>query len=524
MTSIIISTRRFVALGGIIAASSVVIMATNVPAWADCSPEELAQLNAADWSASDEFSSSIAISGETAIIGAPNDDHEGGINAGSAYVFVRVAGVWTQQAKLTASDAAGNDNFGLSVGLSGNTAVIGAFGDENGGGVYAGSAYVFVRNGGVWNEEAKLTASDAAFRDYFGISVAIFGETIVVGAYGDDHSGGADAGSAYVFVRSVGVWTEQSRLSAADAAADDEFGNAVAISSDRIVVGSENSDHAGLANAGAAYVFVRSESIWTQEAKLTASDAATLDLFGHSIAVTGDTAIVGVHNDDNAGGQDAGSAYVFIRSNNVWTQQAKLTATDPGVGEYFGMSVALWGELAIIGARNDSHSGVPVAGSAYVFLRSGSNWVQQAKLTTSDPMDNDQFGNSVAALGDTALVGARFGYQAGIQYVGSVYVFDLECGLDANGDADGDGVINAIDNCLYISNSLQEDSDADMVGDACDLDVDGDGVINSEDACPNNAPGLPTECTGRPLRDCNGDCYVDALDVQCIVDEIINQQ
>ena len=212
-----------------------------------------------------------------------------------------------EQAKLTASDATAGDRFGFSVSIDGNTAVVGALLHDDDG-LSSGSAYVFVRSAGIWTQQAKLTASDAAANDLFGISVAIDGDTAVIGASGD-RDAGFNTGSAYVFVRSGTSWTQQAKLTAGDAAADDTFGFSVSIDGDTAVVGAPFDDDAGNFS-GSAYVFVRSGTSWTQQAKLTASDAAAGDLFGFSVSIDGDTAVVGVLLDDDAG-TSSGSAYVF---------------------------------------------------------------------------------------------------------------------------------------------------------------------------------------------------------------------
>ncbi len=252
----------------------------------------------------------------------------------------------------------------------------------------SGSAYVFVRSGTTWSQQAKLTAFDAAAIDQFGYSVAISGDTAIVGAYGDDDAGSA-SGSAYVFVRSGTTWSQQAKLTALDAAASDQFGYSVAISGDTAIVGAYLDDDAGSAS-GSAYVFVRSGTTWSQQAKLTASDGAASDLFGYSVAISGDTAIVGAYGDDDAG-SDSGSAYVFVRSGTTWSQQAKLTALDAAAVDCFGYSVAISGDTAIVGAYLDDDAG-SASGSAYVFVRSGTTWSQQAKLTASDGAASDQFG------------------------------------------------------------------------------------------------------------------------------------
>jgi len=522
------------------------------PARGQCSPTELAKLIASDAATYDFFGHSVAVSGDTAVVGAYLDDHVGGTDAGSAYVFVRTGGVWTQQAKLTASDAAGGDWFGYSVAVSDDTTVVGSYGDSNAGGADAGSAYVFVRSGTVWTQQAKLTASDAATSDRFGSSVAVSGDTAVVGARWDSNAGGTAAGSAYVFVRSGTVWTQQAKLTASDAAAWDEFGISIAVWGDTAVVGAWYDNNAGGGGAGSAYVFIRSGTVWTQQAKLTASDAAVNASFGVSVAVSGDTALVGAYTDNHAGGNVAGLAYVFVRSGGVWTQQAKLTASDAAGGDYFGWSVAVSGDTAVIGAVSDDHAGGTNAGSAYVFVRAGGVWTEQAKLTASDATSSDQFGVSVALSGDTVVVGAQFDDHVFGSNSGAAYVFLAGSESDCDGDGvanendncpntvnpgqedilDGDGVGDACDNCPIAPNANQSDIDSDRLGDACDnctyepnpdqADSDGDGVGDACDVCPNNTSGLPVDCTGQPQRDANDDCLVDTDDVPLIVYELLS--
>ena len=457
---------------------------------------EDAKLTASDAAAADLFGGSVALSGDTIVMGARGDD-DAGNQSGSAYVFVRSGSTWNEQAKLTASDAEGGDNFGYSVALSGDTAVVGAWIDDHAGGNLAGSAYVFLRSGTSWTEQAKLTASDAEDFDRFGVSVAVSGDTAVVGA----HSDGDQFGSAYVFVRNGTSWSEQAKLTASDAATDDEFGRSVALSGDTAVVGSFHDDHAGGPDAGSAYVFVRSGTGWSEQAKLTASDAAGGDEFGLSVALSGDTAVVGAVSDDHAGGTNAGSVYVFLRSGTSWNEQAKLTASDAAASDSFGFAVAFAGDTAVVGARNDDDNGFG-SGSAYVFVRSGvlpshcnccnggnglgcncqpcedlvcaadpfccnelwdelcdlkattmctcctglcdgvgGSWLEQAKLTASDAAAGDNFGHSVALSGDTAVVGAAIDDHAGGNLAGSAYVFGIPTGDDDEVDLCPDTVI-----------------------------------------------------------------------------------
>ncbi len=440
------------------------------PARGQCTPAELDNLIASDAGAGDVFGYSAAVSGDTAVVGAYL--HNSSI--GAAYVFVRTSGVWTQQAKLTPSDGTGGW-FGISVAVSGDTAVVGAQFNTHDDLSDAGAAYVFVRSGTVWTEQAKLIASDAESLDHFGNAVAVSGDTAVVGAHDDDHDfGTADRGSAYVFVRSGSVWTEQARLADFDGQNSDEFGRSVAVSDNTVLVGSRSGG-----GTGAAYVFVRSGLVWSQQTKLIALDAAAGDHFGDSVALSDDMAVVGSVLDDHAAGTNAGSAYVFGRAGSLWTQQAKLTASDAAAEDQFGFSVALSGDMVGVGSVLDNHAGGSDAGSAYVFVRADCAWIQQGKLTASDAAVNDEFGGSVALSSDTALVGAYFDDHAAGANAGSLYVYSLGC------------------------------------------DNDGDGIPNEGDVCPGTPAGQPVDSAGRPLRDCNLDCTFDGDDIQCIVDELL---
>ena len=379
------------------------------------------KLTASDGASSDRFGISVSIGGDTAVIGARLDDDDNGSNSGSAYVYVRSNGVWSEQVKLTASDGAAGDNFGYSVSIDGDTAVISArFDDDNGSN--SGSAYVYVRSNGVWSEQAKLTASDGAADDYFGNSVSIDGDTVVIGAYFDDDND-YNSGSAYVYVRSNGVWSEQAKLTASDGASSDSFGYSVSIDGDTAVISAHADDDNGY-NSGSAYVYVRSNGVWSEQAKLTASDGTSSDIFGNSVSIDGDTAVIGARlDDDDDNGSDSGSAYVYVRSNGVWTEQAKLTASDGASSDYFGSSVSIDGDRAVIGAYFDDDNG-SYSGSAYVYVRSNGVWREQQKLTASDGAAGDYFGHSVSIDGDTAVIGAYFDDDNGSSS-GSAYIFPL---------------------------------------------------------------------------------------------------
>jgi hypothetical protein len=307
---------------------------------------------------------------------------------------------FTQEQKIFANDGMSNDNFdAVAMSGDGTRMIVGAPGDES----FQGSAYVFVRSGTIWAQEQKLTVTGLP-NDMFGYAVAMNsdGSRVVVGA----HRENGDMGAAYVFSRSGTLWTLEQRLTADDGTINNLFSYTVSLSADgtRVVVGSIGND----SGSGAAYVFVRSGITWTQEQKITASDRAVSDGFGQvGISADGTRIVSGAPGDDS----NKGSAYVFTRSGSVWTEEQKLTATDGAAGDQFGISTALSsdGSRAVIGAYFDGDLGSN-SGSAYVFSRTGTVWSQEAKLHASNGAAGNQFGGSVAitGAGDRVVVGTTF--------------------------------------------------------------------------------------------------------------------
>jgi len=232
---------------------------------------------------------------------------------------------------------------------------------------------------GNYNEQQKIQASDLQGSDYFGQSVSIYGDTAIVGAYIED-AGGLNAGAAYIFTRSGSTWTEQQKIQASDAQAGDNFGRSVSIHGDTAIVGASYED-TGAANAGAAYIFTRSGSTWTEQQKIQASDAQAGDYFGQSVSIYGDTAIVGANYEDT-GASDAGAAYIFTRSGSTWTEQQKIQASDAQASDSFGQSVSIHGDTAIVGAYIED-TGAANAGAAYIFS-SVTYPITPYYVTTSD--------------------------------------------------------------------------------------------------------------------------------------------
>ena len=376
-----------------------------------------AYLKASNTEAFDQFGWSVAVSGDTVVIGVPFEDSNAtGVNgnssnnsstdSGAAYVFVRSGGAWSQQAYLKASNAGANDGFGGSVSISGDTVVVGADQEDSSAtGVngnqadnsasISGAAYVFTRSGGVWSQQAYLKASNTEVADFFGSSVAVSGDTVVVGAWGEDsnvtgvNGNQADnsaqfSGAAYVFIRSSGAWSQQAYFKASNAGALDTFGDSVAVSGDMVVVGAqgEDSNATGVngnqaddsaVNSGAAYVFAHSGGVWSQQAYLKASNTDTADEFSISVAVSGDTLVVGARDDSNATGvngnqadnsaAESGAAYVFFRSGGIWSQQAYLKASNTEVADLFGWSVAVSSDTLVVAAPGEASNATGVNGN-----------------------------------------------------------------------------------------------------------------------------------------------------------------
>jgi len=397
--------------------SAYVFKFDGVSAWG-----EEDKLVASDGAADDFFGNSVSLSGDRALVGAYRDSDNGN-DSGSAYVY-KYDGVsaWMEEDKLVPIDGAEDDEFGFSVSLSGDRALVGAYIDDDNGD-FSGSAYVFKFDGmSTWMEEDKLVPIDGATNDRFGYSVSLSGNRAMVGAYLDNDNGN-DSGSVYMFeFDGMGAWVEEAKLTASDGAALDTFGYSVSLSGNRALVGAYQDDDNGN-NSGSAYVFkYEGGRTWVEEAKLVPIDGAEEDQFGRSVSLSGDRALVGAYQDDD-NGNDSGSVYVFKYDGvSAWEEEAKLTASDGTAGDFFGDSVSLSGNRALVGAFGDDDNGSS-SGSAYVFRYDGmSAWEEEAKLTASDGAANHQFGGSVSLSGDRALVGA-IGNNG---FTGSAYVFKLD--------------------------------------------------------------------------------------------------
>jgi len=345
----------------------------------------------------------LAMYGDTLIVGAPSNNND----RGCAFVYIRDdKGEWSQQAKLEAPNGADGDNFGWSVAIHGNTVIVGAYEDGDNG-TSSGSVDVFVRNGGTWMYQAKLLAPDGDAYDWFGHSVGIYDDTVIIGAPGDD-----SRGSAHLFVQKNGIWTHQAKITSPDGTAYDRFGLSVGIFNDTVIVGTPFSDENGV-DSGSVHLFALSQGIWTHQARLLAPDGAADDRFGWSVGIFGDTIVVGaIFDDDN--GSNSGSAQVFALDNNIWTHQAKIVAPDGAADDRFGWSVGIYMDTVVVGSFLDDDNGID-SGSLYLFTRIEGAWDYHAKLLA--PKTGVKFGQSVVAYNGTVVAGS---------YSGEVYVFSSD--------------------------------------------------------------------------------------------------
>ncbi len=434
-------------------AGCVLTMSATAPALAQC---EVAKLLPSDGGEAHRFGNSVSISGDTAVIGSVFDD-ENGYNAGAAYVFRRVGSGWVQQAKLLASNGAAFANFGNSAAISADTIVIGA--------PQFAAAYVFTKPAGGWvdmTETAILFASDGG--DGYGFVVAVSGDTLLVGANGDDVMG-ENSGSVYVYQMPAGGWVNMSqtaKLTASDGGPNHALGLFVAIQGDAALAGAHDADGAA-DRTGAAYIFLKPPGGWvnmTETAKLTASDGSTGDDFGWPVAIGEGTALVGAPRYED--GAVVGAAYVFQEPPGGWmdmTETAKLTPTISGQDDSFGRRLAVAAETAIVAAQHDDDNGGS-AGAAYLYRMPAGGWTnmtETAKLTASDGAVSDVFGCWVTLEDHTAVIGAKDDDNPNGNGAGSAYVFDLA-------DCNANDVCDSRD----IAHGTSPDLNANGIPDECE--------------------------------------------------------
>ena len=377
---------------------------------------QVAKLYSPDAQKEGQFGCAVAISGAYALVGAYLEDADSK-DAGAAYIFKRTNNTWVQQAKLQANDREEGDEFGYSVAVSGDYAIVGAAGKE----LSVGTAYIFKRKGNVWEQQAKIQANDKEDFDFFGHSVAISGDYAVVGAH-KEGSGGDNTGAVYIFKREGDIWIQQTKIQAYDKEAKDEFGWEVSVSGNYVVVGAHLEDTGGK-NAGAAYIFKREGNSWIQQAKIQSETIVDSDQFGSSVAIFNDCIVVGAPMVNIAGYDNfrAGAAYVFRGKERNWVQETMLKSNNKvGRMNEFGSSVAVWNNHIIAGIATDMSRGN--TGAVYIFQQEKEAWPPSTEITANDKKANDFFGSSVAVGQQHAVVGVET-ESTKASNAGAVYIF-----------------------------------------------------------------------------------------------------
>jgi hypothetical protein len=339
------------------------------------------------------FGTAVGISGDYAIVGADYDSTGTNYNQGAAYIFFRSGGSWVQQAKVIATDGATGDRFGYSVAIAGDYAIVGAPYKNSS----QGAAYIFIRSGTTWTQQAKIVATDGAAFDLFGYSVSISGARVLVGSPEDNIGTYSNQGSAYVFFRVSSTWSQQAKLVASDGAAEDKFGNAVSISGNDLLVGAYQAEVGGTFNAGAAYLFYYNAIFgWLSGDKLVSVDAhQSSDRFGQAVAIEGNYAVISA-----LGSPISGSAriFFFFRSGGIFTwQDYEFGSTTSS----FGQSLALSGDYVIVGAPNDhwTEGYFDGTGSTYLYKRTLTNWNLVREINDTDNDLTRNTGHAVSISG-----------------------------------------------------------------------------------------------------------------------------
>ncbi|MHC4429632.1 MAG: FG-GAP repeat protein, partial [Planctomycetota bacterium] len=489
---------------------------------------EDAKLTASDASPGDRFGSGLDLDGDLAVIGADHLQHDNTWNLGVVYVNRFDGTAWTEEAILTPDAPLAGRGFGFSTSVSGDVIAVGAPAAPNTG-LGPGAAYIFRYDGTTWIEEARLAPDQGGL---FGISVAVDGDVLAVGAYLED----SGAGAVYMYRHDGSSWIREARLTASDASPGDELGRPIALDGNVVLAAAKLDDDAGT-NSGSAYVFRYDGANWNEEAKLIAPDGSGFDWFGQGVSVDREAIIVGSRLDDFAGMTDVGSAHVFRYDGLAWIHEAKLTASDGADYDSFGHQVSICRNVAVVVSPADDDAG-DVSGSGYVFVYDGSAWVETAKLLASDGSSGDLLGGTVAAC-ENAVLGAGREDSAGND-AGAVFYYAFPDG-DADGlndyherfygtdaadaDTDDDGLLDGTEIDIAedsgCPDALDLDSDGDTLldgdevalgTDPCSTDTDGDTVPDNEDDLPT-VPGS-SGLVEAALRSLCGD--VEALDLSRI--------
>jgi hypothetical protein len=369
------------------------------------------------------FGSWVTISDTMALVGARAATVDGRVNQGAVYVLRKVNGTWSQVQKLVASDAAAGDQFGAAIAFHGSLAIITAPFARVNGRTWQGAAYLFALSGGMWAERQKLVSASGVSFDTFGTAVAFNAATAFVGAGGANHAGQVIPRKVYTFEAPLtrdGPWIEGPVLNPPGSYdVNSSFGASIAVSSDVALIGARGSTIGANIGQGMVYAYERSQGVWTPVQKLVTDDGAARDNFGVSLAIDGTTAMIGAPGATIKGQVSTGAVYCWERSHGAWTQSSKLVAEDGAAINLFGASVSLAGNTMLTGA----YAANSYRGAAYLFRHIAGSWKQIQKLTASDGAAGNVFGYYTAVTTSTALVGAYTAKVAANIQQGAVYFY-----------------------------------------------------------------------------------------------------
>jgi hypothetical protein len=411
-------------------ASAAAALAPSAPAQESC---ELTEVLAPDPVHNDRFGHAVAAAGDWLFVGTPFDD-DAGNQAGCIHVFERQGLTWSLHSTLRGSDTDAGDWFGNALAARGDALIVGAR-HADGPPDQCGGAYIFRLEDDQWVQEAHLRASDGASGDEFGIRVGIDGDQAVIGA-SMRHGIGPGSGGAYIFSREDGQWTQGSLLLPSNPEAGDHFGESVAIDSGRILIGSPRGN-GDVPDSGVAYLFEAAGGDWAEHRRFYSPTPKENDQFGNSVSLAGDQASIGARLDDFSG-TNAGRVFIFRADGGEWALEAAIAPPDASAGDEFGIAIASAPGVIIAGSFLDS---VGDNGSAYQFRLDAGQWVMETKFKASDAAPGDQFGGSVAIVGDFAYCGARLDDTAGPEDAGAVYIHSIVPICRADLDQDGAATI-----------------------------------------------------------------------------------
>ncbi len=379
-----------------------------------CDPIESAKLLADDGNRKDRFGDAVAISDNTAAIGAFWHG-EPTYYAGAVYIYNYRNSQWVKTIELHPSDSARGDRFGSALAMSHDKLIVTAEYHEHHGDS-SGAVYIFRNQGDQWIQETEIVAENPTDWEYFGEHVDISGDLAILSTK-DDNSG-----YAYIYRFNGTDWIQETKLIPPDSQHAWTFGYAVAIHQDIAIVASPGSF--GSQSTGVAWLYRYNGSEWEVESLLSPDDQTPRNMFGYAVAVSDDVAIIGAFG-DNELGEDVGAAYIFRAHENQWIQEARVLASDPEEGAWFGYSVAIEGNKAVVGEIRNDGSG-SWAGAAYLFLNDGTNWDEGTKIISDKVGEDDDFGCAVALSDQNALIGASGDHTNGDD-AGAAYIFDLNC-------------------------------------------------------------------------------------------------